>query len=157
MKTLSHPLALRVPPLAVTLLAGLGAWLIARAFPVVRLESPVLFPLAVAFGLIGGGCSLFGVVSFRQARTTVNPMQPSAASALVVSGVYRFTRNPMYLGFLGLLLAELAWLGSPIAAIAAPALIAYLNRFQIAPEECALRERFGMEFVAYTTRVPRWL
>jgi protein-S-isoprenylcysteine O-methyltransferase Ste14 len=157
MKTAPHPLTLRIPPLAVTLLACLGAWLSARAFPALCFESAALVPLAVAFGLLGGGGSLLGVISFRRVRTTVNPTKPSAATALVVSGVYRFTRNPMYLGFLFLLLGELAWLGSPVALIAAPALVAYLNRFQIAPEECALRERFGAEFVAYTTRVPRWL
>jgi protein-S-isoprenylcysteine O-methyltransferase Ste14 len=157
MNTARHSFTPCVPPLAVTVLAGLGAWLSSRAFPALHLESAALLPLAVAFGLLGSGCSLLGVVSFRRARTTVNPMTPSDASALVVSGVYRFTRNPMYLGFLLLLLGELAWLGSPFAFIAAPALVAYLNRFQIAAEECALRERFGAEFVAYTTRVPRWL
>jgi len=157
MKTYLHPLALRVPPLVVASLAGLGAWIIAHAFPALRMESAARIWLAAAFGLLGVGFSLLGVISFRRARTTVNPTKPGAATALVVSGVYRFTRNPMYLGFLSLLLGEIAWLGSPIAFIAAPALVCYLNRFQIAPEECALRERFGAKFIAYTTRVPRWL
>jgi len=157
MKTCLHPLALRVPPLVVAGLAGLGAWIVAHALPALRFDSTGRLWMAAAFGLLGVGFSLLGIISFRRARTTVNPTKPGAATALVVSGVYRFTRNPMYLGFLSLLLGELAWLGSPIALIAAPALVGYLNRFQIAPEECALRERFGSKFVAYTTRVPRWL
>lgn len=150
-------LALRVPPLALTLAAGLGAWLCARAIPALSVETSLQLPAALTFAGLGFGFSLLGVISFRRARTTVNPTTPGAAAALVVSGVYRFTRNPMYLGFLCVLLGELAWLGNPAALLAAPALVIYLNRFQIVPEECALRARFGAEFNAYTTRVPRWL
>jgi protein-S-isoprenylcysteine O-methyltransferase Ste14 len=152
-----HPLALRIPPLALTFVTGLGAWLCAHAIPALRIETPFQLPLAVTFIVLGSGIGLLGVTAFHQARTTVNPTQPGAAAALVVSGVYRFTRNPMYLGFLCFLLGELAWLGSPVALIAAPAFVIYLNRFQIVPEECALRARFGEAFNTYTTRVPRWL
>jgi protein-S-isoprenylcysteine O-methyltransferase Ste14 len=157
MKTGAHPFALRIPPLAVTFFAGLAAWSSAHLFPGLRAESVSLTIVAAGFGLLSFGFSLLGVVSFRRARTTVNPLKPGDATTLVVSGVYGFTRNPMYLGFLFLLLGELAWLGSPVALLAAPAFVLYLNRFQIAPEEIALRERFGAEFIAYTTRVPRWL
>jgi protein-S-isoprenylcysteine O-methyltransferase Ste14 len=157
MKAATHPLALRIPPLAVAALAGVAAWSLAGLFPNVRVESPGLVVAAAGFGLLGFGCSLLGVVSFRRARTTVNPLQPETATTLVISGIYRVTRNPMYLGFLLGLLGELAWLGSPVALLAAPAFVTYLNRFQIAPEEAALRARFGAEFIAYTTRVPRWL
>jgi protein-S-isoprenylcysteine O-methyltransferase Ste14 len=157
MKTTAYPLAPSIPPLVVALLAGLGAWLAAQAVPALRLDSDSLPVIAAAVGLLGVGCSLLGVVSFRRARTTVNPLNPGAATALVVSGVYRFTRNPMYLGFLLVLLGEVIWLGSLLALAAAPAFVIYLNRCQIAPEEYALRERFGAEFNAYTARVPRWL
>ena len=156
MKAAAH-LALRIPPLAVTLLAGLGAWFLAHAFPALRTDSARLPLIAAMLGLLGGGCSVLGVISFRRARTTVNPMNPGAATTLVVSGIYRFTRNPMYLGFLFFLLGGLAWLGNPLALIAAPAWVMYLNRFQIVPEERALRARFGAEFIAYAARVPRWL
>ena len=157
MKIVVHPFALSIPPLALTLLAGAGAWVIAQAFPLLRFESARLLVVTTGLCLFGVGCSLLGVISFRRARTTVNPLTPSAATALVVSGIYRFTRNPMYLGFLFVLLGELASLGNPIALVVAPAFVIYLNRFQIAPEECALHERFGSEFITYTNRVPRWL
>jgi protein-S-isoprenylcysteine O-methyltransferase Ste14 len=115
---------------------------------------PWLSAAAVLLGII---CSTLGVGSFRRARTTVNPLRPEAATALVVSGIYRVTRNPMYLGFLFLLLGELVWLGNPIAACVAPAFVVYLTRFQIRPEEAALRERFGLEYSKYAARVRRWL
>ncbi len=157
MKTTTHSLALKIPPLGVTLIAGLGAWLAAHAFPALRLapaSSPVI---AAMLGLLGAGCSLAGVISFRRACTTVSPLNPGAVSTLVVSGIYRFTRNPMYLGFLLMILGEIIWLGSPLALVAAPAFVIYLNHFQITPEECVLRARFGAEFIAYTARAPRWL
>ena len=157
MKTADHPLALRVPPLAVTLLVGLGAWLSAHAFPALRLDSVNLRVVAAALGLVGGGCSLLGVISFRRARTTVNPMHPGAASALVVSGVDRFTRNPMYAGMLLVLLAWAAFLSSLLALLGPVVFVLYINRFQIAPEERALQSLFGSDYTAYQARGRRWL
>lgn len=157
MRADAHPLELRIPPVALTLLAASAAWFGARAFPALRLESAALSWSAAVFALLGLGCSLGGVGSFRRARTTVNPTKPDSATTLVSSGVYRITRNPMYLGFLFVLLGVVAWLGSAVAGLTVPAWVIYLNRFQIAPEERALRARFGAEFVAYAARVPRWL
>jgi protein-S-isoprenylcysteine O-methyltransferase Ste14 len=76
---------------------------------------------------------------------------------MVTSGVYRHTRNPMYLGMLCLLGAWAAWLGNAAALLGLPAFVAYMNRFQIAPEERALAQRFGAAFDAYAARVRRWL
>ena len=117
----------------------------------------LIFLLDATLGLLGVACSVLGVASFRLARTTVNPMTPDATTALVVSGIYRVTRNPMYLGFLLLLLAELVWLSNPVAFLVAPAFVLYLNRFQIGPEEIALRSRFGEAFNSYAAHVRRWI
>jgi protein-S-isoprenylcysteine O-methyltransferase Ste14 len=72
-------------------------------------------------------------------------------------GVYRWTRNPMYLGMAVLLLAWGLWLANGAALAVISLFVAYLNRFQIAPEERALQARFGDEFTAYRARVRRWL
>ena len=150
-------LRLRIPPLAVVALAGGLGWIIALIVPALNFEFPARAELAATFGLLGVTCSVLGVASFRRARTTVNPMTPDATTALVVSGIYRVTRNPMYLGFLLLLLAEIIWLANPVTFLVAPAFVLYLNRFQIGPEEIALRSRFGAEFHSYATRVRRWI
>lgn len=150
-------LRLRIPPLAVAALAGGLGWLIPRIAPSLNFEFSTRAELAAAFGVLGILCSVLGVAAFRRARTTVNPLAPDAATALVISGIYRVTRNPMYLGFLLLLLAEIIWLANPAALLVAPAFVLYLNRFQIAPEEAALRSRFGAEFQSYTHRVRRWI
>jgi protein-S-isoprenylcysteine O-methyltransferase Ste14 len=150
-------LQLRIPPLAVVgLAAGLG-WITARSVPALNFEFSGRAELAATVGLLGVACSVLGVASFRLARTTVNPMTPDATTALVVFGIYRVTRNPMYLGFLLLLLAEMVWLANPVAFLVAPAFVLYLNRFQIAPEEIALRSRFGAEFNSYAAQVRRWI
>jgi len=150
-------LRLRIPPLAVTAIAGALAWSIARYFPAVGLGMVARTWLALGLVLLGVACSVAGAAAFRRARTTVNPLRPEAAIALVVSGIYRVTRNPMYLGFLCLLLGELAWLANPLALLTAPAFVLYLNRFQILPEEQGLRHRFGLEYSLYASRVRRWL
>lgn len=115
--------------------------------------------LLLALPLIGAGLLfvLAGGVSFRRARTTVNPLKPEAASALVTSGIYRYTRNPMYVGFALWLLAWGLYLASPLVLLGVLGFVLYMNRLQIAPEERALGRLFGAAFVAYRQRVRRWL
>lgn len=132
-------------------------WLVARVTVALRVEFAWRCEVAVALEIAGIAVAIAGVVSFRRARTTVNPLKPDAASALVVSGVYRWTRNPMYLGVLLCLLGWVVWLGSVPALFVLPLFVAYMNRFQIIPEETALRARFGAEFEAYRARVRRWI
>jgi protein-S-isoprenylcysteine O-methyltransferase Ste14 len=105
----------------------------------------------------GAAIALGGVLSFVRAKTTVNPLKPESSAALVSTGVYSFTRNPMYLGMALVLLAWAAYLYS-IWALAGPALFAgYITRFQIVPEERALGGLFGDRFASYKKRVRRWL
>lgn len=115
--------------------------------------------LLLALPLIGAGLLfvLAGGISFRRARTTVNPLKPEAASALVTSGVYRYTRNPMYVGFALWLLAWGLYLASPLVLLGVLGFVLYMNRLQIAPEERALGQLFGADFAAYRQRVRRWL
>lgn len=115
--------------------------------------------LIIAAGLaaIGVFIAILGVISFRRAGTTVNPRQPAAATQLVVSGVYRWTRNPMYLGMLLVLLGWGVFLAHALAFISATAFIPLMNRLQIGPEERILTATFGPAFTAYQSAVRRWL
>lgn len=115
--------------------------------------------LLLALPLIGAGLLfvLTGGISFRRARTTVNPLKPEAASTLVTSGIYRYTRNPMYVGFALWLLAWGLYLASPLVLLGVLGFVLYMNRLQIAPEERALGRLFGADFAAYRQRVRRWL
>lgn len=116
-------------------------------------------PSAIAFpvGAIGLSLDAIALVHFLRSRTTINPLKPESASALVTGGIYRFTRNPMYLGLATLLLAWAIYLGNLAALAGLPLFILYMNRFQIASEERALEARFGAEYIAYRARVRRWV
>lgn len=150
-------MALRAPPVLVVIIAGLLIWGIDRYLPFPSFAIPGTDLVAVLLGALGAVVSLLGVVSFRRARTTVDPLHPEQASILVADGIYRFTRNPMYLGFAIVLLAWVVYLSAWPALLVVAAFIAYLNRFQIKPEERALEARFGEAFVEYERSVRRWL
>ena len=150
-------LELRVPPVVLTLVAALLMWLVARMTP--GFEWPGRLRVIVAATLCAGGIAvaIVAVREFRAARTTVNPLQPAAVSSMVRSGIYRHTRNPMYLGLLLVLAAWSVWLASPAAMAVLPVVAVYLDRFQIVPEERALAARFAREFDEYQRSVRRWL
>ncbi|MGH7769198.1 MAG: methyltransferase family protein, partial [Candidatus Binatia bacterium] len=113
--------------------------------------------IAGAVALAGAIIAVSGVAAVRRAKTTINPMKPESSSFLVVSGVYRFTRNPMYLGVLLILAGWAVFLSNLLAFLLLPAFIFYMNRFQIEPEERALRSMFPEKFAVYERRVRRWL
>jgi protein-S-isoprenylcysteine O-methyltransferase Ste14 len=101
--------------------------------------------------------ALSGFVAFRHAKTTVNPLSPANSSSLVTSGIYRFTRNPMYVGLALVLLAWALFLSSPWSLLGPLVFVLYINRFQIVPEERILSGIFGEAYSAYRTKVRRWL
>ena len=149
-------LELRVPPVAVVVIFAAAMTVLALATPT-EVRVPGRRFVAVAFVLAGIAVAVAGLMSFRRRRTTVNPFTPERTSALVDTGIYRFSRNPMYLGFLLALLGWCVFLASWAAACLLPAFVAYMNRFQILPEERALAERFGTRFLDYSAAVRRWL
>ena len=120
-------------------------------------QATALRAIGGVVGITGAGVALAGVVAFRRLGTTVDPRHPERAATLVVSGVYRWTRNPMYLGFVLFALAPAVGAGSPLAALAPALLWWYLERVQIPLEERALLARFGSSFADYAARVGRWL
>jgi protein-S-isoprenylcysteine O-methyltransferase Ste14 len=150
-------LELKVPPLAVVLFTAALMWLVSWAAPAFGFVFPARDFVAVTFAAAGAVAIAIGILSFRRAGTTFNPMKPESTSSLVVSGVYAFTRNPMYLGFFLVLTGWAIFLSNALAFLFLALFIFYMNRFQIEPEERALTARFGQEFVAYKSRVRRWL
>lgn len=150
-------LELKVPPPAVALTVALAMWLASWLVAPLPVPFGVRAAVAIALLSIGMGFSVAGMVAFRRARTTMNPMKPGAASSLVCSGIYRFTRNPMYLGLLFDLLAWAVFLSNVAALLGVPLYMLYIHRFQIVPEERALAALFGGEYAAYRQKVRRWL
>ena len=148
---------LSIPPLVQFLIGGLLSWSFASLFD----EATLSIPLGSGLGLlligIGTGILALSVLSFIRAKTTVNPVSPENASVLVTNGLYRYSRNPMYLA-MAMVLIGYAFLVQNLAAFAGPILFMVgMTILQIKPEEQVLREKFGDEYEAYCNQTRRWL
>ncbi len=149
-------LELKIPPPIIAAVVAVAMWGLSAAAP--HWMAPAArIAVAWVIAAVGIAFAASGLIAFRRARTTMNPTRPESASALVTTGVYRLTRNPMYLGLLLILLAWAIDLSSGWALPAPLLFAAFMNRFQIAPEERALSAQFGADYLAYQTRVRRWL
>jgi protein-S-isoprenylcysteine O-methyltransferase Ste14 len=147
----------KIPPPVVALLFAIAMWGIAKVTP--SMDLPASFRIAVSGLTALGGLtfSLAGILAFRSAKTTINPLKPRTASTLVTSGVYRLTRNPMYVGLLLVLVSWATYLSSAWAFAGPVGFVLYITRFQIVPEEQAMLGLFGQEFEEYRQRTRRWL
>jgi protein-S-isoprenylcysteine O-methyltransferase Ste14 len=150
-------LELLVPPPIVALIAGLAMWGIAAAWPALAIGLPFQSVLAGALLALGVAIDLTAILAFKRAKTTVTPLTPEKSSHLVVTGLYRFTRNPMYLGMLFILGGIAVWLGSLANIAVLAAFITYITAFQISPEEARLAAIFGADYTRYCQRVRRWI
>lgn len=147
----------RIPPPLVATIIGVLMGASYRYLPGFELTLGWCLAAALPVLLLGLGVCLAGVLSFHRARTTVNPLRPESASALVDGGIYQYTRNPMYLGFATALVAWSLLLASPLTLLGVVVFVLYMNRFQIVPEERALTMLFGVDFARYCSQVRRWL
>jgi protein-S-isoprenylcysteine O-methyltransferase Ste14 len=147
----------RMPPVALFVVVALLMWALAAWLPSWRIALPGRTVATVLLLLVAGAIGIAGVRAFDRARTTVDPLRPERASALVTSGIYRRTRNPMYVALAIALLAWALWLAHPLALLGVVAFMAWMSRHQIAPEERALQALFGAEFERYCSEVRRWL
>ncbi len=150
-------LELKVPPVPLAALFAAAMFGVSSVMPMATFIVPGRTGIARGLALLAAVVAFAGVAAFRVNKTTVNPLNPGAASTIVSSGVYRFSRNPMYLG---LLIALLAWafhLSNAVAALFLPAFVAYVDRFQIKPEERVLLAKFGPAYSHYLAAVRRWI
>ncbi len=150
-------LELRVPPPLVMLLFMATVFIFDYLAPFNLFYLPLLsYVLVLGLITLGGVIALCGVKEFREAKTTVNPLKPESSSSLVSSGIYQYTRNPMYLGLLLALLSSVAYTQHPLGLVSALGFVLYMNRFQIEPEEKMLVKLFGEDFKVYANQVKRW-
>ncbi len=150
-------LELKVPPVAQFVAIALGMLMIAKYTPTLSMDIPARPVLVVLFACLGAGVALPAVAAFRSADTTVDPRCPEEASRLIVKGVYRYSRNPMYLGLLCLLTAWAIYLSNVPGLAGLLLFVLSMNRLQIRPEEQAMEAQFGEEYRAYRKSVRRWI
>ena len=148
---------LKIPPPVYALTLGILMWLLNQYFPVAHwIHSPwnnigkVLIAIAVSF-------DLWSLFLFFRSRTTPNPMKPDNANKLVISGLYKISRNPMYVGLFTILLGYAIRLGSVTPFLLLPLFILLITTQQIIPEEDVLEKKFGKEYLDYKAQVRRWI
>ena len=145
---------LKVPPLLLVAIFAGAMYGLARLVPAAGFALPGRVAVSAGLGILGLLIVAAAVISFRRQRTTVNPMTPEASTAVVTGGVFRFSRNPMYLGMLLALAGWAAYLANATAFLLLPVFVVYLNRFQIRPEQRLL---LGPQYSRYMAAVRRWV
>ena len=150
------PPALWLPPPAVLLLHGLLAWWLDDGLPMGG-DFAGRERLALGVALAGALLMMIAGLAMLRRRTTVDPLHPADASALVTGGIFAISRNPIYLGDLLILCGWLLWLGNPLGLLVAASFVLWLTLLQIRHEEAALVARFGDDYRTYCRRVRRWL
>ncbi|MCF6209142.1 MAG: isoprenylcysteine carboxylmethyltransferase family protein [Gammaproteobacteria bacterium] len=150
------PSKIFIPPVQLLITAMLML-LIQSSVPFGQIGGAWVLPLSAVLGIAGTGIILMSGVLFLRAKTTVHPTHPEKTSALVISGVYQISRNPMYLGLLLILLAWGVFLGSLPAFVPILLFIGTITKYQIVFEEQALENNFGDSYRRYKSKVRRWI
>jgi protein-S-isoprenylcysteine O-methyltransferase Ste14 len=147
----------KVPAPVIAAAAGASMKVYARASGIAIDPTHLHMVVGLAIALASGLIALAALASLVAARTTLNPLKPGNASRLVTGGVFRISRNPLYLSLLLLLVAYAVRLAAPALWLGPIVFVAYVTRFQIHPEERALKEKFGEAYQRYRMRTRRWL
>lgn len=147
----------RVPPPVLMLAAAILMWMLNRWLPLAQWIAPPWNQFGILPAAAGLALGIAALVRFRRERTTTNPLDPSQASHLVTEGVFRVSRNPIYLGMVGLLIGWAIWLGGASPWVMPPLFAIVITAVQIIPEEHALDQLFGDQYRAYQRRVARWI
>jgi len=147
---------MKYPPL-VTLLFMLVMYLMSLLISFLNIGSLVLGGLSGIVLCVSVLIILSSGWRFKKAKTTVDPTTPEKTTRLVTSGIYRYSRNPMYLGLLGFLIAEVLLLGNLLGLALLPLYMMTMNKRFIEPEEKALESLFEQAFIDYKQKVRRWL
>lgn len=152
-----NSLRLKIPPVVVFLICIGLMWAIHTLIPNQSLLFDYSMHTVFSLMIAGGSVGILGVIEFARKSTTVNPHKPENTKELVRSGIYNYSRNPMYLGLLITLISPVLYWGNPFTFVVLPIFIWFLNEFQIKPEEEMMERKFGDEFREYKKEVRRWI
>ena len=149
---------LRIPPPIVALIGILLIFLSKDYILILYLHPHLQNTLSLIFLFIGLVIIFSATKEFKKSDTTVNPMKPETSTSLVTSGIFKYTRNPMYLGLTSILLASCFYFSSLLGIIVyVPLFILYITVFQIIPEEETMKDLFNDEYLDYCSKVRRWI
>ena len=150
-------LELIIPPPGYAIIIGICMWLLNQYFPIASFIQSPWNKLGLVLIVSALTMDISSLYLFFKKHTTASPFTPKKASSLVTTGLYKYTRNPMYVGLLVVLTGYAIWLGSLSPFILIPVFYWLITTMQIKPEERILEEKFGQEYLDYKSRVRRWL
>ena len=150
-------LELKVPPVAQVIITAAAMVGVSKVAPALKFSFNCSTALAIGLGVIGLGSGIMGVAQFKKAQTTPNPQTLEKVSSLVTDGIYRYSRNPMYVGLVLILLGWALYLSHFLAFVLVPVFMLYMTRFQIQPEERMMELKFGKKYQSYLSQVRRWI
>ena len=150
-------LKLKIPPPFYALSVALIMWLASQYFPIATLIVAPWNILGIALVVLAAVMDFTSLYLFFKKKTTPNPMKPEFTTGLVTNGMYKISRNPMYLGMLMMLIGFAIFLGQLSPFLIIPLFYVVITEMQIKPEEEMLEQKFGTEYIEYKTKVRRWL
>lgn len=150
-------LQLKIPPPVYAISIAIIMWLLNRHFPLVEIISSPWNKIGLGIILIAASFDVWSLFLFLKKHTTPNPMKPENTTGIVTKGLYKYSRNPMYLGLLIILFGFGVWLGSLLPFLLLPVFYWVITEMQIKPEERMLEQKFGNVYLEYKNRVRRWL
>ncbi len=122
-------LELKVPPVAQVIITAATMYGVSKVAPALKFSLSGSTALAIGLGVVGLGSGIMGVVQFKKAQTTPNPQALEKVSSLVTDGIYRYSRNPMYVGLVLILLGWALYLSHFLAFVLVPVFMFYMTRF----------------------------
>ncbi len=147
----------KIPPPVIMLFSIGLVWLFQRYIPIIEFTIPFKLYVCIAIFLLGIFLAVHSVFGFLRAKTTINPIALKETNSLVTSGLYRYTRNPMYLGMALIIASAILFYGALSGGFSLIFFVVALNQLQIMPEEKVLEEIFGAEYTTFKSRVRRWI
>jgi protein-S-isoprenylcysteine O-methyltransferase Ste14 len=147
----------RIPPPLIALLCAVAMSGLAQAYAAIAFAPALRFGAAFALFALGLASAIAGIFAFWRSGANIDPHKIDRGEVLVTTGVYRFTRNPMYLGMALVLCGYAFYLARPLAVLGPAVFALYITRFQILPEERAMLAKFGQTYTAYRSATRRWI
>ena len=145
----------KIPPTILTLLFLVFNYIL--SFNSLKIEIPYKYFFTTLLLILGLYIIIRSSRLFARAKTSLDPLRPFKSTSLITNDIYKYSRNPMYFGYLLIILGSSAYLGNVISIIIIPLFIFTINFLQIIPEEEALKDLYGPRYDEYLSKVRRWI
>ena len=146
---------IKIPPPLLVLILVISNYFSSKKIDLILLPNQNLISFIIL--LIGLLILINPILKFRKSKTTIDPIKFKKVNKLITSGIYKYSRNPMYLGLLMIVISTSIFYLN-IFSMTTPIFFYYwINRFQIKREEIFLSEKFGIEYLSYKTKTRRWI